>query len=182
MLKYGFVIAIVHRIVYPVVYDYILFNYRWIHILRFIYRSRFHQTQTGICCISHGIFSFRHTQFGFRRIRGISIGRDALGGGFIMLFALFASFVVWVVLVPLIIKFPPQQVFCYGVAIIMAACFVFNCFLMGFNRSILLLLLVNSACFISCAFLIAKAKSLPMKIIALTSTLALFILPWMMNV
>lgn len=104
---------------------------------------------------------------------------DALGGGFIMLFALFAAFVVWVVLMVLIIKFPPLQVFCYGVAIIMAACFVFNCFLMGFNRSILLLLLVNSACFISCAFLIAKAKSLPMKIIAVTSTLALFILPWM---
>lgn len=74
-LKYGFVIAIVHRIVYPVVYDYILFNSCWFYILRFIYKSWFLQTQTGICCISHGIFSFRHTQFGFRRIRGISIGR-----------------------------------------------------------------------------------------------------------
>lgn len=97
---------------------------------------------------------------------------DALGGGFLMLFALFAALIIWLVLIVLIMKIRPLKVFCYGVPIIMTACFVFNCFCIGFNTKILLILLSISAYFILCAFLIEKAKSLPIKIISVAFTIA----------
>ncbi len=100
---------------------------------------------------------------------------DALGGGFLILFAIFEAFIVWIVLIALITNFRPLKVLCYGIAIVMTICFALNCRFTGFNIMILLLLLANSAYFILCAFLIEKAKSKPMKIIAITLTITSFI-------
>jgi hypothetical protein len=100
------------------------------------------------------------------------------GEGFIMLFVMFWAFIVWIVLIALITNFRPLKALCYGIAIVMTICFALNCRFTGFNIMILLLLLANSAYFILCAFLIEKAKSRPMKIIAITLTVISFILPF----
>ena len=100
---------------------------------------------------------------------------DALGGGFLMLFAIFGAFIVWIVLIALITNFRPLKVLCYGITIITTISIALNCLLIGFNMMILLLLLANSAYFILCTFLIEKAKSKHMKIIAITLTVISFI-------
>ncbi len=100
---------------------------------------------------------------------------DALGGGFLMLFAIFGAFIVWIVLIALITNFRPLKVLCYGITIITTISIALNCLLIGFNMMIILLLLANSAYFILCTFLIEKAKSKPMKIIAITLTVISFI-------
>lgn len=103
---------------------------------------------------------------------------DALGGGFLMMFAMFGAFIIWTILIALITNLRPLKALCYGIAIVMTISYAFNCLLIGFNMMIFLLLLANSAYFILCAFLIEKAKSLPLKIIAITLTLTTFILPF----
>ncbi len=100
---------------------------------------------------------------------------DALGGGFLILIAMFWAFIVWIVLIALITNFRPLKVLCYGITIITTISIAFNCLLIGFNTKIFLLLLANSAYFILCTFLIEKAKSKPMKIIAITLTVISFI-------
>ena len=104
---------------------------------------------------------------------------DALGGGFLMMFAMFGAFIIWTILISLITNLRPFKALCYGIAIIMTISFAFNCLLIGFNMRIFLLLLANCAYFILCAYLIEKAKSLPLKIIAITLTLTSFVLPFM---
>lgn len=104
---------------------------------------------------------------------------DALGGGFLMMFAMFGAFIIWTILISLITNLRPFKALCYGIAIIMTISFAFNCLLIGFNMRISLLLLANCAYFILCAYLIEKAKSLPLKIIAITLTLTSFVLPFM---
>lgn len=95
---------------------------------------------------------------------------DALGGGFLMLFALFMAILLWLTLVVIVLKCH-YRVLCYAFAIIMAVCFAFNYFSVGFYVKILLLLTANAAYHIISAILIEKAKSMPMKIIAVISAI-----------
>ena len=95
---------------------------------------------------------------------------DSLGGGFLMLFALFMAILLWLTLVVIVLKCH-YHVLCYAFAIIMAVCFAFNYFSVGFYDKILLLLTANAVYHIISAILIEKAKSMPMKIIAVISAI-----------
>lgn len=95
---------------------------------------------------------------------------DALGGGFLMLFALYIAILLWLTLVVIVLKCH-YHVLCYAFAIIMAVCFAFNYFSVGFYDKILLLLTANAVYHIISAILIEKAKSMPMKIIAVISAI-----------
>ena len=95
---------------------------------------------------------------------------DSLGGGFLMLFALYIAILLWLTLVFIVLKCH-YRVLCYAFAIIMPACFAFNYFSVGFYDKILLLLTANAVYHIISAILIEKAKSMPMKIIAVISAI-----------
>ena len=95
---------------------------------------------------------------------------DALGGGFLMLFAIFMAVLLWLSLVVIVLKCH-YRILCYAFAIIMSACFAFNYFSVGFYDKILLLLTANAVYHIISAILIEKAKSMPMKIIAVISAI-----------
>lgn len=107
---------------------------------------------------------------------------DALGGGFLMLFALYLTILLWLTLVVIVLKCH-YRILCYAFAIIMAVCFAFNYFSVGFYDKILLLLTANAVYHIISAILIEKAKSMPMKIIAVISAIwvPIFIAIWFLR-
>lgn len=80
---------------------------------------------------------------------------DALGGGFLMLFALYMVILLWLTLVVIVLKCH-YRILCYAFAIIMSACFAFNYFSVGFYDKILLLLTATQYTISSVLYLLRK--------------------------
>ena len=87
-----------------------------------------------------------------------------------MLFALYIAILLWLTLVVIVLKCH-YRILCYAFAIIMSACFAFNYLSVGCYNKSRLLLTANAVYHIISAILIEKAKSMPMKIIAVISAI-----------
>ncbi|MBR5695231.1 MAG: hypothetical protein IKX43_03235 [Paludibacteraceae bacterium] len=108
---------------------------------------------------------------------------DGPGDGFIILIIYIFAIFPWLIMMMMIyIKiFNTFYVLSYGFIIIMAIVFGYICFDARLHSSIiyaLLLFIVNTAFYILCAYTIEKAKTTPMKIVAVALALASFIVPY----